>query len=88
MILSRPGRLAAIIVVIAPASMASANLVLQPSWYGSYSLGTTLEATAEWRINRQVTIDLEYVYFIGGSHVREARGNDVSFFSATTSFLF
>ena len=63
-------------------------LVLKPNGHGSHYLGTTAEATAEWRINRHLTVDLEYVYFFGGGYVRAAKGSDVTFFSATTSFLF
>lgn len=47
-----------------------------------------MSGTAEWKTNRHLTVDLEHVHFFGGSYVRAARGSDVSFFSATTSFLF
>ncbi len=63
-------------------------LVLAPNGHGSHYLGTTAEATAEWKLNRHLTVDLEYVYFFGGGYVREAKGGDAAFFSATTSFLF
>ena len=64
------------------------NLVLPPNSRGSHYLGTTVEATAEWRVNRHLTISLAYVHFFGGKYVRAVRGGDVSFFSSTASFLF
>ncbi len=64
------------------------NLVLPPNGRGSHYLGTTVEATAEWRVNRHLTISLAYVHFFGGDYVRAVRGGDVSFFSSTASFLF
>lgn len=66
----------------------SGNIVLRPKGHGSHYLGTTVEATAEWRVDRHLTISLAYVYFFGGEYVKEVRGGDVSFFSATASFLF
>ena len=66
----------------------SGNIVLQPNGHGSHYLGTTVEATAEWRVNRHVTVSAAYVYFFGGEYVKEVKGADVSFFSSTVSFLF
>ncbi len=64
------------------------NLVLHPNGHGSHYLGTTAEATAEWRVNRHITVSAAYVYFFGGRYVKEVKGADVSFCSTTVSFLF
>ena len=64
------------------------NPVLRPNGRGSHYLGTTLEATAEWWVNRHVTVNAAYVYFFGDRHVKTAGGKDVSFLSTTFSFLF
>ena len=64
------------------------NIVLQPNGHGSHYLGTTFEATAEWKINRHLTFDAAYVHFFGGSYVHDVHGHDVNYFSTTLSFLF
>ena len=47
-----------------------------------------MEATAEWKLNRHVTVNAAYVHLFGGSYVREVGGKDVNYFSTTVSFLF
>ncbi len=39
------------------------NVVLPPNGHGSHYLGTTFEATLEWKINRHLTFDAAYVHF-------------------------
>lgn len=64
------------------------NVVLRPNGRGSLYFGTTLEATAEWKINRHVTYNFAYVHFFGGGYLREAGGHDVNYFSTMLTFLF
>ena len=64
------------------------NIVLQPNGHGSHYLGTTSELTAEWKVNRHLTLSAAYVHFFGGSYVSEVGGHDVNYFSTTFSFLF
>ena len=64
------------------------NVVLQANGRGSHYLGTTLEATGEWKVNRHLTFTVAYVHLFGGSYVREVGGRDVNYTSAMLTFLF
>src|SRR5262249_7267036 len=57
------------------------NLELPPGGSSRY-VATTADVSAQWQLNRHVTLIASYSHFFTGSYVAHAKGGDVDFFGS------
>jgi hypothetical protein len=63
------------------------NLEL-PVGTGSRYIDTTAEISAQWEINRHLSLIGSYVHFFGSDYIHNARGHDVDFLGVWLTFTF
>jgi len=63
-------------------------IALQAQSSASSYVGTALDVNLTWNIQRHLTWQASYVYFISGSYIQGLGGGSVNYVSTTLTFLF
>lgn len=66
---------------------ATGGAVLLPATGASTYVGTTVEAAAQWKLNRHLVATVSYMHMFTSSYVDDAGGGDIDYLATWMSFL-